>query len=222
MARIALNDAVLDAANKYIDAAASGVGLTDTQLRATAVPVSGTVSTGGLTDTQLRATAVPVSLATSETVLGQTATPGDIITVTPTLDTVAYATGDILFNPTTITNAVRANGNRAILQSIALIDKDDQKLSFDLFLLEANNSLGTINTAPSISDANAEALIHVATVAATDWIDMGGVAVATPTIKNVMAEAAGGSRDLFIAAIARGAPTHTASGIVIRVGLVQF
>lgn len=151
-----------------------------------------------------------------------TATPSDLIAVTPVLDTAIYAAGDTLFDRTVIANAVRANGERALLQAVTLIDKDDLGVAMDLFLIEANVAFGTVNAAPSISDTNAEAVHHIASVAASDWIDLGGVRVATPTIKPVLAKAGAGSRDLYIAAITRGTPTHTASGLVVKVGLVQL
>lgn len=149
-------------------------------------------------------------------------TSGDVITATPTLDTVAYASGDVLFNPVALTNAARVNGGALILQSLTILDKDDQGAAMDLFMSQANNNLGTINTAPNISDTNAENLHYVGQIAATDWIDLGGCRVATLRNIGLQVEAAAGSRDVFLCAITRGTPTHTAAGIVIRAGVVQF
>lgn len=67
-----------------IEAASSGAGLTDAQLRATAVPVSGTVTaTGPVTDAELRASAVPVS----STTLATAALQGALTETAPASDT---------------------------------------------------------------------------------------------------------------------------------------
>lgn len=147
---------------------------------------------------------------------------GDVITVTPVLDTSIYASGDVLFNPIAITSASRANGTPVIIQSITLLDKDDQGAALDLFVSQSNNNLGTINTAPNISDTNAENLHYLGAVATTDWIDLGGCRVATIRNIGLQLEPASDSRNLFLSAITRGTPTHSASGIVMRVGVVQF
>lgn len=149
-------------------------------------------------------------------------TPGDVITVVPTLDTSAYQSGDVLFNPTALTNAARVNGGVLLLQSLTVLDKDDQGLAMDLFLSQGSTALGTINNAPNISDANAENVHIVGSILASDWIDLGGCRVATLRNIGLEVEAAGGSRDVFLSAITRGAPTHTASGLFIRAGVVQF
>ncbi|WP_298161153.1 hypothetical protein [Brevundimonas sp.] len=155
---------------------------------------------------------------------GGGSTPGDVIAIQPVLDTVGYTSGDVLFNPATIANAVPAVGGRAILQSLTLYDGDDQGLAMDIFLCSGNVAFGTINTAPNISDANliANQAQLVCSVVAGDWIDLGGIRVATPTIKPVLAEAGAATRDLYLAAITRGAPTHTAAGITALLGFVQL
>ncbi len=160
--------------------------------------------------------------AASENLIGQVGTPGDQIVTTPTLDTSIYASGDTLFDRTAITNAVRIVGGRAILQSLTLIDKDDQGIALDLFLMETNTAFGTINAAPSITDTNAEALHYIGNVASADWIDVGGAKVASLKGIGLMAEAGAATRDLYICAITRGTPTHTAAGLVIKTSWVQL
>lgn len=145
---------------------------------------------------------------------------GDGFEVTLSLDTSAYADGDVLADTQTLTDAVRVAGGRALLHSLVVIDEDDQKQTFDLLFFSANRSLGTENAAPSISDANARDFLGSVRVSTGDYLDLGGVAVATVRNVGLFLEAAAGSRDLYLGAIVRGAATYTASGLRLRLGLL--
>lgn len=142
----------------------------------------------------------------------------NLIDVTPTLDTSIYASGDTLFDSTVITNAVPIGGAAIRLTSIVLIDKDDQGAALDLYILDSNLPFGTLNAAPSISDANADNMLAHIAVAAGDWKDLGGARVAViENIQTIVKPSADG-RDLYVAATTGGTPTHTASGLVLRFG----
>jgi hypothetical protein len=145
----------------------------------------------------------------------------EVFEVTLTLDTAAYATGDVLSDTATITRAVIMNGGRARLVSIVVIDEDDVGDAFDIVFMSQNRSLGTKNAAPSISDANARDILGAISVASGDYIDLGGVRAATKSGLDLLLEAVAGSRDVFLGTITRGvAPTYTANGLRLRLGLV--
>ena len=61
--------------------------------------------------------------------------------VTLTLDTGAYADGDVMAATQEVANAVRQKGGRAVLQSVVVLDKDDQGKDFDLLILRTNVSI---------------------------------------------------------------------------------
>ena len=61
--------------------------------------------------------------------------------VTLTLDTGAYADGDVLAQTQTI-SGVYLNGGYNILQSIALLDQSDQAGALDLVFFRSNQALG--------------------------------------------------------------------------------
>lgn len=143
----------------------------------------------------------------------------EVFEVTLTLDTAIYASGDVLSDTATIANAVVAAGGRARLRSIVVVDEDDQGIAFDIVFFGASQSLGAKNAVPNISDAaTRDAQGHVS-IAAGDYIDLGGARVATKAGLDIVLEAASGSTDLFLATITRGAPTHTANGLKLRLGL---
>lgn len=145
-----------------------------------------------------------------------------IIDVTLSLDTVAYAAGDVLADTQVITNALRVNGGTGVLQSITVIDRDDQKADFSIFVLESNVSFGTENAAPSITDANALTVLGGPIKIETyDYFDLGGVAVAGKDNVGKVIKSATGSRNLYIAIINGAAtPTYTAAGVTIRLGFL--
>ena len=77
-----------------------------------------------------------------------------IIRVTPTLDTSAYAQGDVLFTATEIPNAVFAAGGCSKLVGADMFDKSDNIDDILFTFTEGNTALGTINATADISDAN--------------------------------------------------------------------
>jgi len=156
-----------------------------------------------------------------EEFIGFIASPADIISVTPTLDTSIYASGDLMFEQTTIASAVRVNGGRAILQSLTVIDEDDQGVAFDLWISSANSDFGTLNSAPSISDAVSRDLLGYIAIATGDYKDLGGVKVATLRNIGLLVEANSTSNSIYAAGVTGGTPTYTASGVKIIFGFVQ-
>jgi hypothetical protein len=180
---------------------------------------------GGLTDTELRASAVPVSLASlpalaaGTNVIGKVRGTSDLIDVTLSLDTSAYASGDVLAATQEVANAVAANGGKAVLHSVTVLDKDDQGQALDLVFLRTNVSLGTENAAVSITDADAEEILGVVQVTAGDYLDFGANRVATMPSVGLVLEAGAASTSLYLAAVSKGTGTYSASGIVVKLGL---
>lgn len=206
-------DAVLVSAPSAANLEAVGAtGLTNAQL----------VAAGLATQTTAAAILAGVTAATpaGENLIGATGTPGDVITITPALDTTAYAVGDVLFDRTVVTNAVRTNGGWGILQSLALTDKADIGPALDLYVLSTNVTLGTFNVAPSISDANALKLTYIGSIAAADWKDVGGAKVVSLRGIGQQLKAETGVRDLYLAAITQTAATWANGDIEVDVGML--
>lgn len=142
-----------------------------------------------------------------------------VIDVTLSLDTSAYASGDVLADTQVVTNAMRVNDFGGILQNIVVIDKDDQGAAFDIYLLDANVVMGAENGAPSISDANAANILCKIPVATGDYYDLGGAKIADMNNLARAVKPAAGTRNLYIAVVnGSGTPTYTASGVVLRLG----
>lgn len=143
-----------------------------------------------------------------------------VFEVTLSLDTNAYADGDVLADTQILdANAFVSVGGVMLVQNVQIIDLDDQKGAIDIVLLRSNTSLGTENAAPNIADGNADEILEVIKVYATDYSDMGGFSWASIDVSKVI-KAASDSTALYIGAISRDAKTYSAAGLIVRVGVL--
>jgi hypothetical protein len=142
-----------------------------------------------------------------------------MITVTLSLDTSAYASGDLLADTQEVTNYLSVAGTTSYLQSMTVVDEDDQKVAFDVYFLSSNVTMGSENSAPSISDANSRSILGFVSVIATDYKDLGGTAIAS--IKNIGLTLTG-QTGLWVAVVnGSGTPTYSAAGVKLRLGFVR-
>jgi len=141
----------------------------------------------------------------------------NVYDVTLSVDTSAYADGDVLADTQLVSATFfPAAGVDKTLLSVTILDKADQGFGIDLFFLDANVSLGTENSAPSITDGNAASIVGFARISAGDWIDLGGARIAT--ISGITQVLRSTTANLYIAAIVRGAGTYGASDILVQLG----
>lgn len=161
------------------------------------------------------------ALPAGENHIGEVGLADDTITITCTLDTSAYASGDVLFDTQEIAGAVRVNGDTCILQSVHIIDIDDQGIELDLIFFNANTSLGTENSAPDIDDTEVLTTLGKVNVSGGDYIDLGANRIATVTGIGLVLEVGGATTSLYVAGITRGTPTHTANGVRIVFGFLR-
>lgn len=200
--------------------------LTDGKTKALQLDVNGNLKVTGAGTTTV---AGEVDIGAGNTIgldagtnhIGQVGTPADLIDVTMTCDTSALAIGDVATDTATITGAVRANGGRAILESILLLDEDDQGAALDIYFFKTNVSLGTKNSAPNISDSDARNLLGYVSIASADYKDLGGCKVVCVKGIGLMLEADTAATSCFVSIVSQGAPTYTANGLRLKLGMVQ-
>lgn len=161
-------------------------------------------------------------LGAGENHTGQVGGHTNIVDVTLSLDTSAYASGDVLADTQQVANALRVNDGTGVLHNVVVVDQDDQGVALDIYLLSANVTMGTENAAPSISDANAVNILGRVQVQSTDYYDLGGVKVANLRNLAMLVKAVSGTKDVYVAVVnGTGAPTYTASGIKLRLGFIN-
>lgn len=152
---------------------------------------------------------------------GVVAGPGIVLDVTLSLDVSgAYADNDVLAATQEITHAFLRNGGRAILDTVVLLDEDNQAQDVDLFFFNANSALGTENSAISITDADARTIIGFVSILTTDYSALVNSAVAVKRDLGLHMQAGSSTSSLFVAAAVRsGTPTYTASGIKLKLAM---
>ena len=147
------------------------------------------------------------------------------VTVTPVCKAgAAVDNGEVLFNPVKIPGACRTKGGAARLMSTVLVDTDDHKIAVDLWFFRVSKDLGTLGAVVDITDANlllAQPLGNVITAVSTgvgDYV-LGGVSTNTNFDLIVQSDANDNDYgDIYVAGVATGTKTYTASGIRITFG----
>lgn len=137
-------------------------------------------------------------------------------TWTLTVDTSALASGDVIGDTEVMTDVFRNADDSGVLISLTAIDKADQGTAIDVLFFDANVSLGTENSAPSISDTNSLNILGEVVIDAGDWKDMGGNRYACKTGKAFGVRAISGTKSLGVALICRsGTPTYAAGDLSV-------
>jgi hypothetical protein len=144
----------------------------------------------------------------------------DVITIDATVDTNALAEGDVAFATQEVANFSTGADITSILQSVVVQDPDDQGIGIDLIFFNANTSLGTENSAPDIDDTELLTVIGRVQVGAGSFYDLGANRVACVYgIGLPMKAGTGGS--VWMAGIARGAPTYAGGHLFIKLGVLR-
>jgi hypothetical protein len=141
----------------------------------------------------------------------------EVITFTPVLNASVLANNEVFMVDHEVKGVFNKNLPRK-LQSIVVLDGDDQNVAFDLVFSSAAITLGTANDVVSITDANAANVLGVVKfVVATHAQDfINSIVFVMANIGLIMQ---GTSSSLFVSAIVRsGTPTFTASGMKIKLG----
>jgi hypothetical protein len=143
-----------------------------------------------------------------------------LVEINPTLDTSAYAAGDVLFDTIALTDICFANDEVCALDQLTILDKDNQTAySIALLFLKSNTSIGTIGNTASISDANAENITASILFGTGSVINVGNSKFQSQkaAVNDLKLQPASGTRTVYVAGIVfSGTPTHTANGLHLK------
>lgn len=158
-----------------------------------------------------------------------------IIYVNPTISTLIYASGRLL-GPKSILldSAVHGGGSLCALESITVIDSSNQGGVLDLLFWQRQpdaNISSVDNTAFAVTTAEVQAsFLGMVSVAATDYKVIGTSQVAS--LKSIgMAMRSDPSRPdlqsasksgIYVTMISRDTKTYGATGLGLRIGLIQY
>ena len=219
-----------DLAAMVVDLAAIEVLLgtidTDTGAIATAsaaiqTAVEGTLTVSGTVTANLSATDNAV-LDTIDAAIDAVDATTQVRYVTVSMSTPSDAqdAGDVIAATQAVAACCPANDQPGLLQSLVLIDTDDQKVNIKAVFFSANTALGTEDAAPDIDDTEALTVIGIVDIAAADYVDLGGAAVAT--IKNIglPITPASGTDDIYVALYSPTGGTWASQVITLRLGFM--
>ena len=145
-----------------------------------------------------------------------------VLDLTLTCDSNAYTANDVLAATQALAGAARVAGGTGIIQTITLLDKDDQGVAMDLVFLDANVGIGTENAAVSVADSDAVAILGTINIGTSDYCDLINSQVATLTNVGFEYKCAAAATGLWVAAITRGGtPTYTAAGLSLKIGILK-
>ena len=154
-----------------------------------------------------------------------------VITVTPTLEAAILADNDVFFNSVEVPLFARIPGGASKLVTVIFHDADDQAIEMDLIFSDTSITLGTLNAAVSVADADARKIIGgISLVPANTQLDIvngtfhqwPGPIGAHPG-GGLLMQAATGQTSIWCSGIVRsGTPDFTADGARIKIGIEQY
>lgn len=180
--------------------------------------ISGGVQTN---DVKVTLDSEAVVLGAGETHIGEVGYSADWITLTLSLDTGVYAANEVLADTQTLASAMRVNGGSGWLSSLTVLDEDDQGGDLTVVFLRADVSLGTENSAISITDADARQIMCTLPVLSSDYTDLVNSQVASLTNSGCELESASDSTSIYVGVLSNDAKTYTATGIQLGFGIEQ-
>jgi hypothetical protein len=147
---------------------------------------------------------------------------GNRKSITMTTDTSAYASGDLIADTQQLDAFFRIADGSAYVTDVRVHDSSDSGVAMFILLHGTTTSMGTENSAPNISDANAAAGIQaIIPILTTDYLDIGGCKVASVAV-NKTVKAVSGTDDLYVSIVnSTGTPTFAADSLILTFG-VQY
>lgn len=160
---------------------------------------------------------ITVEGVAGEAHLGEVGYSGDWITATMTMAASTYADGDVLADTQELAGAIRINGGNGFITSIVILDEDDQGGDLDVVFFRSDVSLGTEDSAVSISDADARQIMCTVRVLSSDYDDLIASQVAVLSNVGCGVESASDSTSIWMGLISRDTKTYTNGGIQVAV-----
>jgi hypothetical protein len=147
------------------------------------------------------------------------------ITVTPTIDTNIYASGDLVGTKLTLSNALRAQTGRGRIVSVTLVDQAKQSAALDVVFFNANPSGTTFtdNAALDVADADALKYAGHVSIVAGNYAAFADNSAATVVVSGAGIQVtATDSSTLYACLVSRATPTYAAAtDLQLTVGIVQ-
>jgi len=142
---------------------------------------------------------------------------GVISTVTPTISTGIYASGDQIGGVMSFTGCAKVNGGTGRITAVTLLDRDKESAPIELHLWTTVPTVtSTDNGVADITDANQATAFtgYLGAVLLSSYQAWSGNSVASVSV-GIDYKCASGSTTITGVAIVRGTPTYTATSDLI-------
>lgn len=147
----------------------------------------------------------------------------DLIDVTLTTDDEAHGNNDVIAQSIEIPNAVAVEGGSAIIQSIMILDEDDEAPSIDLIFQTDNTALASDEgEIVNISDENARDILGFVNV--SNYTDLLNCQVGIKTNIGLVVKAASTTKSIFVHAVNRSGGTYTPAAttdLKMKIGIIK-
>jgi hypothetical protein len=145
------------------------------------------------------------------------------ISVTPTISTSIYTSGDCIGGLMTFANASRISGGSGIIQSIIVLDKTQaQRAAIDLLFFDRSVTVAGDNAAVAMSDADMAYCLGIVPIGPYNTAWPGTPLNSLSTLLNVGLPFVTNNSSLFVQAVVRGTPTYgSTSDLIFTLGILQ-
>lgn len=140
------------------------------------------------------------------------------ITLTPSLNTDAHATGDVIAALEEVPDFAFEKGGSVKIKSVVLTDASDTGVALDLVFYTATGVIGAESAAYTTTDAVAATLAGTVNVLAASFDDAVNNKTATQA-EDIVIGCAAGTTSIWMGVVARGTITPGASDFTIKLGL---
>jgi len=147
-----------------------------------------------------------------------------VVTVAPTCDTSAYATGELIGGKLTFTGAMREKYGTGVIHSVVIADKAKQNVALDIVLFDSDPSSTTFTDQATLTIADADLLkvVGVISVVATDYKSFADNSVADLKNIGLIVKSNSSSTSLYGCLVSRGTPTYaSATDLQIKLKILQ-
>lgn len=151
----------------------------------------------------------------------------DLIDVTLTTDAEAHADNDVIAQSIEIPNAVAVNGGSAIIQSIMLLDEDDEGPAVELLFSQVSTAITddegeAIGNNVADLDSTFGSFLGATTV--SNWSDLIDAQLGMKTNVGLVVKAASDSTSIYVHAVNRSGGAYTPAAttdLKMRIGIVK-
>lgn len=144
------------------------------------------------------------------------------ISVTPTINTVQYTSGDCIGGLQSIANAVRANTLSGILQSVVVLDRSQsQRAAMDLLLFDRSVTVAGNNSPVAMSDADMANCLGLVSLGPYNTAWPGTPLNSIASLYNIGIPLVLQSTTLYCQAVVRGVPTYAVGDLTFSYTILQ-